>query len=354
MSRTSRHAIFVDWLTASQHHPFGGLPVICKGLTVSYDAGGNPRFERLSAQSLPGSYDTSVRIQCDGFRVFLSGNVGRFSRQDNLFNHGWEGTKAAANRILLDAGLPPFGPSRWIPYVAGMDQAPGFICHEGGQALLRGAVVSRLDLTGNFGTGSESQARAVIRWLAARSVSRVKRGRAGDDSVWWANTRHMFKAYLKAVEMLKHGMTPEELPLAWAKKEGVVRVEIEAKKRLLSDLGLNDWGDITQDRLEDLYREQTDVLREVDRSEEPDILHAIPARSRMFAAAWLAGQDLASICSRATMFRHAKTLRDYGIDIMTPRNVEQFPVQVRVVDLKPLEVPDWYDLDLPPTVRAAS
>lgn len=367
MGRGSRHAIFVDWLTASQHHPLGGLPVVCAGVTVSYDAGGNARFERLSAQAVAGSFETSVRVQCDGFRVFLSGNVGRFSRQDNLFNFGWEGTQAAANRILLACGLPPFGPSRWVSREGEVGHALAAHAASGrsgsgltfgqadlsGSVLLRGAVVSRLDLTCNFGVGSESQARAFIRWLSDRSVSRVKRGRAGDESVWWANTRHMFKAYLKWVEMVKHGSSPDEFSVVWAKREGVARVEIEAKKRLLSEIGLNDWGDITQEKLEALYREQTAIICQVDRSDEPDILDSVPSRSRIVAAAWLAGKDLASMMSRATLFRHAKVLREFGMDIMAPRNVEQFPVQVRVVELRPLEVPDWYDLDLPPVVRVA-
>lgn len=182
----------------------------------------------------------------------------------------------------------------------------------------------------------------------------MKRGVAGDESVWWANTRHMFKAYIKHLEMLKHGTDHSEMAYQWAKAEGLVRVEVEMKKRLLSDLSLNDWGDITQERLEAAYDDQTDVLRSVDRSDEPDILDEIPVRSRAFAAAWLAGQDIRQLCSQATMYRHAKVLREHGIDIMTPRNVETFPVKVRTVELRPLTAPDWYDLAPTATLRAVA
>ena len=88
----------------------------------------------------------------------------------------------------------------------------------------RGAVVSRLDITRNYSTGSESSARAFIRWLGARSISRMKRGQAGDESVWWANTRHMLKAYIKHLEMIKHGADSNDDLVSWLKDQGVVSV----------------------------------------------------------------------------------------------------------------------------------
>lgn len=321
-------ATFIDWITASQFHPDGGLPIITGGLVVHYDASGVARFERNCAAGVSGSFSTSVRVGCDGFRVAVSGNVGRFGRPDNLFNFGLEGTVARANRILASCGLPPF--------TAGADQRAG--------AAGRGAVVSRLDITANFATGSESQARALVRWLSTRAVARVKRGFAGDESVWWANSRHMFKAYIKHVEMVAHGAAVGDQAVAYCRDRGVVRVEVEVKKRLLSELHMNDLANLSDDRIADLYRDQTEVLRRVDRSDEHDILDAIPVRSRAYASAWLAGQDVRTLCSRRTLFRHAKTLREFGLNIMEPRNVAAFPVKVRVVELEPLAVPDWYAL----------
>jgi len=170
----------------------------------------------------------------------------------------------------------------------------------------------------------------------------MKKGRAGDESVWWSNTRHMLKAYIKHLEMLHHGAEKDEFAVNWCKEQGVLRMEIELKKRLLSELELNDIGNITDDKLVALFEEQTGVFRSVDRTDEPDILDALPSRYRMTAAAWLAGQDVSCLMSRATMFRHAAVLRDYGIDIMHARNIEKFPVKVRVIDLQPLVVPEWY------------
>lgn len=332
----SNGSLFIDWITITQHHSGKVLPILTGGVTVHYSADGVPVFERNQSTRFQGSFDTSVRVGCDGFRVSLSGNPGRLSRPDNVFNHGLAGTIKACNRILVELGLPPFtayGPD--LPAGAAREVAqPG-----------RGAVVSRLDITRNYSTGSESSARAFIRWLGARSISRMKRGQAGDESVWWANTRHMLKAYIKHLEMIKHGADLNDEMVSWLKNQGVVRVEIELKKRLLSELGLSDLANITDAKLEELYEQQIEPFKRADRSCDEDILDAIPSKSRVYAAAWLAGQDMREMASRATLFRHAKVLRECGIDILAPRNVERFPVKVRFIELEPLRVPDWYDLE---------
>jgi len=318
--------VFIDWITAHQQHPGGGLPVVFQTLDVKYSREGVALRERACPSVVQGSFDSAIRVGCNGFRVYLSGNVGRFGREDNLFNYRWAGTRAAANRILLDLGLPPF--------------SAGGVSENGD--VTRGARVSRLDVTANFAAGSEAQGHAVIRWLASQSVRRAKRGQAGNESVWWANTRKMFKAYLKGPELEAHGMSPDEFQAAWCRRVGLVRVEVEVKKRLLCELGLDDWGGITDEKLEACYHDQTALLRKVDRSDEPDILAGIPARYRMTAAAWLAGQDVRSLLGQASLYRHARVLREYDLDILQYRNVEALRVKVRVVDLQPLAVPDWY------------
>lgn len=324
----SHGAVFIDWITVSQFHPQGGLPVLVAGVTVWYDAFGNARFERARAASIGGSYDTAVRVQCDGFRVYLSGNVGRFARQDNLFNHGWAGTLRQCNRILLGLGLPPFTNS--------------FRAADGTET--RGAVVSRIDLTANYAAGNESRARAVIRWLTARSISRMKRGHHGDDSVWFVNSRRMVKAYIKHLEMVAHGASCDEFVVDWARGQGVVRVEVEMRKRSLSEEGLQDLHAVSDEKLAELFFAETDVLRAVDFDDGPDFLASLPVRSRAYAAAWMGGQDVHALASRATLWRHARVLREYGLNIMEARCLSAFPVRVRVIDLVALERPDWYDL----------
>ena len=143
--------------------------------------------------------------------------------------------------------------------------------------------------------------------------------------------------------MIKHGSAPDEFIPSWCRDKGVVRVEVEIKRRLLQELGLDRIDAVSDEKLHQLFNEQTEVFRRVDRSDDTDIVAAVPMRFRMTAAAWLAGQDVRYMLSRRSLFYHGKVLREYGIDIFSPRNIERFPVRVRVVDLQPLSVPDWYD-----------
>ncbi len=326
MSNEKQPSIFIDWLTISQIHAGESLPIIAGGAVVFYDGFGIPRFEKASPSRIGGSYDTSLQIKCDSSHVSLSGNIGRFSRPDNLFNLGWGQTLQKANRIILAKELPVFTTSGFSPDLKER----------------KGAKVSRLDITANFATGSEFQARALIRWLSEKSVSRMKKGRAGDESVWWSNTRHMLKAYIKHIEMEKHGMSKDDPVYQYCRDNGVVRVEVELKRRLLQAEGLDRIENITQGKLEDIYEQETEIFRRVDRSDDPDILDSLPARYRMTAAAWLAGEDVRSFMTNGTLYRHARVLRDYGIDIMEPRNLVKFPVKINVINLQPLSPPDWY------------
>ncbi len=324
--------IFIDWLTISQLHTSNErFPIYTGGINVDYDPHGNARFERVRAAHFTGSHETRISIKSDGRHISLSGNVGRFSRKDNLFNATWSETLSKCNRILLARELPAFNAGK-TGLAIGESDSPS-------------ARVSRIDLTANFATGSESQARSLIRWLASRSVSRMKKGRAGDESVWWVNSRHMLKAYIKHIEMTKHG-TPQDDPVyQWCKEQGVVRVEIELKRRLLNDLDMVEIGKINDEKLVQVFREQTEIFNAVDRSDEPDILDAIPSKSRVHAAAWMAGQDLRQLLPERTFYRHCKVLREYGIDIAEPRNIEKFPVKVRIIEMKPLSMPHWYSLE---------
>lgn len=327
-------SIFVDWLTASQFHQEGGFPIFVGGVLATFDGEGNCVFEHCKSRKLEGSHGTSVWISSDGYRVGITGNVGRYNRPDNLFSYGIRATVDKANRMLAVLGLPPFTPGE----DGSLQTVDGSA--DRGDVFRGGATVSRIDVTCNYSAGSDPQSRAVIRWLANQSIKRAKRGFSGDESVWWANTRMMLKAYRKGPEMRKHG-GDEEL-IQYAEDAGLVRIELELKRRELAELGLKALFDVTDEKLAELYHEHIEPFRRIDSSDEPDILASIPGRSRSYAAAWLAGMDCRLLCSQATLYRHARVLREYGLDILETRNIERFPVKVRVIDLKPLSAPDWY------------
>ena len=318
---------FIDWLTASQFHPKGGLPIVSGGLTVHYDSEGNPRYERNCAVNHVGSYQTSIRVASDGFRVSISGNVGRFQRQDNLFCFGIERTIQLANRILDSYNLPPF------TLTGGKSQD----IH-----AIQPCYISRLDFTVNYQTGSEKIARDAIRFLTTRSVSRTKRGNAGDDSVWFANTRQMFKAYLKSSELKAHGYDESNPIYQYCRDNGILRFEIELKKRLLSDLKMNTLDELNDEKLLALFIEKTEFARQIDRSTDNDFLDLLPTKTRMYAQLWLDGNNIKNCLSTRQMYNIHRQLNPLGINIFEPRNIQKFPVQIRIIDLKPAEVPQWY------------
>ena len=130
----------------------------------------------------------------------------------------------------------------------------------------------------------------------------------------------------------------------WEKSLGLVRIEGVWRNRSLSEAGLKDVEALTDEAVQALLDAETDVFRSFQGDDGPELLASVPVRSRAYAAAWMGGQDVHSLASRATLWRHARLLREYGLNILEPRSVVAFPVQVRVVDLVPLQVPDWYVL----------
>jgi hypothetical protein len=85
-----------------------------------------------------------------------------------------------------------------------------------------------------------------------------------------------------------------------------------------------------------LSRVKTDVTRME--------LESLPAPVRMTASAFLRGENVRALLSRATFFRHAKALRDYGLDISEPLpTLHTFSKVINVVRIEPVDtVPDWY------------
>lgn len=100
-------------------------------------------------------------------------------------------------------------------------------------------------------------------------------------------------------------------------------------------------------KLENLFRAEVDPLLTRTREDitriDLDSL-AVPPGVRMTAAAYLRGEDVRASLPRATFFRYAKQLRQYGIDIAEPLpNASKFTSLVKVVEIAPIhEAPNWY------------
>jgi len=344
--------IFIDGIIISQHQK--DARQLAGYRSIRYREAGDIKRDGTQAHEdeaigenaswawIQGSHSTAIRVKSFDGLVALAGNPARWGKPDNLFGHDLNGTIEAANRILAASDLPPFS--------CGDAFAP-----QSDQCELRytGARVWSVHLTQNFATGSQSNAEAVINWLDTQSVARVKKSRLGASTVVWGSLKYcQTEAYIKADEMLAHAKGDEAKAAIKASKEyqyalenGIVRIEVKAAKDYLREKGLTYLGAWDMGTIHRIFAERTEILNRVKTDAEEFDLMDVPRAYRMTAAAWLDGKDVAHLFdSRITLWRHAKALRAFGIDIAEPRNVKTFPVRIRTINLVPLAPPDFYRL----------
>lgn len=363
--------IFIDALAMTRKYDFPvkefiGTRRISYREKGDFDRDGNPVLETevigetLTSAWIQGSHDSRISLKCDGRTLTLSGNPGRFGRPDNLFNMDLDDSVAAANKIVAMQGYPlhtfhrgdklPFLESQWAA-LDPRDKKKG----KTPEQRWSGSRVWSIHLTENYETGSPENARRVIDWLNTQSVARVKKSRLGATTVVWGSIKYcQTEVYDKAAEMLAHcKKKKDKLEMAqtaaykYALERGIIRVEVKCAKEFLKERQLTYLGNWDMAKVESIFRERTEVIErcKLDIPENEDALfEMIPKASRVHAVAWMSGIDVTSYMSRASFFRHAKVLREYGIDISEKRNVSVIRPTLKTVEIKPLEAPDWYSL----------
>lgn len=331
---------FVDWLTVSQVHPEGGLPLVDAGVVWRTDEDGAVRWRTVVAAKHEGSFDTHLSVKCDGSRVTLSGNLSRFGRPDNLFGFGLNACLRICDRVLATYGLPPFTAGYRIERVS-----RGHVKTE-----WTGARISRLDLTANFEAGSAEAAHLVMQYLGTQHNGRKKGQAYGDgETVDWGrgSRRQYWKVYVKHLELRRHASVEgyDDKVAAHCERVGLLRLEGTIRSNALTDLGCAFLGDYeagwSMGQLVNLFQENAGVMTRAERS--TDDLDELPRHLRATARDYLAGMDVRSTLSRPTFYRHRRELLTYGLDIAM-RNVSPFQPRVRVVELTPATVPSWYQL----------
>ena len=144
--------------------------------------------------------------------------------------------------------------------------------------------------------------------------------------------------------MEAHGTTNGKA-YEYARDNGIIRLEIELKRRELADLGWSDYAEFVRawdmGKVHNLFADYEKILTVEKISNDAEFIDALPQKLRVTAAAFLAGRDVKTMMSRASFFRYRKALLDYGIDIADERPA-QLNVQVRTVEITPVTAPDWY------------
>lgn len=327
---------FVDWLSLRQDHPTP-LPIVACGVVWRTDEDGQVCWRTVQAMQVEGSFDTSLQVRCDGQTVTLSGNLSRFGRPDNLFGFSLDECIQRANQVLAGLGLPPF--TKGEKFYRHVRTGDGVQL----QRAWTGARLTRIDLTANYETGSASNARAYMEWLATQQGNaRVKVGTHGDGETvdWGRGSRRVYgKVYVKSEELRRHGGNVELID--HCEGVGLVRFELTVKATQLMSMGCQYLGGVDMEQLELLFEQRASVLSRAEHT--VDDLAQLPNHLRRTARDWLAGDDMASHMSLATFKRHRKGLLPYGIDIAVRRNVVDFKPRVRTIEVRPARVPSWYD-----------
>jgi hypothetical protein len=374
--------VFIDWLSIAQKHFGGGvdLPVVGDGVHVKGESYEEVDFEsekfvvvrpgqdcRLSVPSKQcrGSFDTSLRIRCDGTTVNLSGNPGRFGRPDNVFNYGLPETISKASAEVQKLGLPAFTPGKQFvkAHLSERDYDLGL------WEEWTGAFISELHATRNMSAGNEALAKEYMNYAASLRSSRIAKGIFGDETIIFGRLaqkkKRLHKAiviYRKAEEMLAHAKGPEAKNLVkktqeyeYARDTGLVRIECKWGWHFLRDNGLRFLGGINMAKIISIFERETAFLFSANPDRAVRLVSDMPVKLRLAALSWIRGDDLRQLMSRATYFRVVKALRDYGIDASERRSglegesqaeqdLQQMLDSLPHFCLHPLSVPEWYGL----------
>lgn len=343
-------AVFCDWVSCSQEFPYD-IPELTDGIVSAT----NNDFSKLDWQTKKGfqhegSFDTRILVKSCDRRLSLSGNIGRLGRADNLFNHSLDDTKKLMNRLLDSLGLPNFteGVIDYVPAVR--KNGDGYISE-----TYTGAKFSRIDITENFATGSEQNSVLFKHWLESQKVNR-KSIRVHDNTVYWGkHSRYStLKAYIKA-ESIKaelkrlnrkkntvsiHKKRVREVQ-QYASENGIIRIENEFYQRFLSEKRLHYWHNATTEKLNEVFMaEKNKITKRVEKTIE---IEDLPLSVKGTYYAYINGEYMGE--KKATFYRHRKILLGLGIDIAETCNVQTLRIKPIVIELRPLEMPDWYELN---------
>lgn len=355
----------IDWLTVEQVFK-DDLPIISdtayQRIHIETGEGSElsqPRFQHK------GSFCDVVSIKITGKRLTVDGNPSRWGRLDNVIGHSsLDSAVNVFNTILTDLGLPNFTKGTGLQRLQGSDN---FISN--------GAVFKRIDLASNFSLSANPE-----QFLRALSMQRIERSvprlHTNGQTVDWLSAKgtafSMYrKAYSKAFEMDLHLLPKikrafgEKSPefeyitdlIKEVKQQNTVRLEQGLKARFLQKNDLNNWGLMSEARLQEVHNEFLNIF---DKLQVPEMnIHTISSKlieqgicngtkaahtTAFYALEWAHGTtfDL----SKSSVQTHRARLRKIGIDIAQEFDSTKYqPVTVErkaPIQISTFQLPNWY------------
>lgn len=309
-------SVICDWLTIS--HPLRvAHPVINDGQMMKINKDGSKEWTTECWHTFKcASSDTSLRIKCDGEKIMMTGNIGRFGQSDNLNGHTVAECLELWRALLAD----------YFPAISDFC-APDWemVNRITGEVELSGTRITRCDLAGNFYTDNFA---ALCSMLMTRKLGQ-RPPRVGKFGPMWgydSKRANWLKAkvYDKSCE-LEGRRTP-------ATGATTARFEVQLGSEILKRRGQHiaaGWkrGDEMENVIfgefsKQVFRDQATAESWMD----------IPAGLRQYAVLWRDGVPLRSQCkSDATFYRVRRKLLEHGVDASQPCNVMTLVRRIEVV-----------------------
>jgi II/X family phage/plasmid replication protein len=371
------HGWFIDKLNVWQNHD-ADLPFIGKHGAIDFDLLTGETDDALKIKGkfpVMSSYSTSVRVHCDGNRVYVEGNPSRFGRPENLFGFTtFEDCIAVYNNILASLGLPPFTTGR-LEFLQG-DK------NDTVKKIYTGANFTHVDITKNHSVGDEN-CYAFLRALSTLSLPNGKHPflYPNGATVDWSSSKcgrgsswDYSKVYIKAIDLLtKINANTKDASdeikryyqdvIEHCQSAGIIREEHSFKSKKLNRYDLQYFGHTDLNRLvthktlttldkltqtlEVSTMDYTSLAQQLIDRKIVNCMRSANATQSM-ALCWLNDPDFCNKTPRtSTYYVHKKRLLALGLDISIPfrsdRNVlPMIKNQREIVRYTHDVIPDWY------------
>lgn len=368
---------FIDKLCLYQIHD-AELPFIGKNGAIDFDLLTGETDDALKIKGkLPvmASYSTSIRVHCDGQKVYVEGNPSRFGRCENLFGlTSIDDCIAVYNHVLLSLGLPPFTAGRF-EFLQGKDG-------EKQRKMYTGAVITHIDITKNHMVGQDN----TYAFLRAVSTLSLPNGKLpylypNGATVEWSSSKcgrgsswDYSKIYIKHVDLIDKqksnlkDATDEDCEyyqkvIEHCKHAGLIREEHSFKSKKLQRYDLCYYGFVTLKQLVEHHTLTTlekltttleaatmDYVTIADQLLAKHIVNSRQAANatQNIAMAWLNDPRFHEKTARNSQYYvHKKRLLALGLDISVPfradRNVlPMIRNQREITRYEYQERPSWY------------
>lgn len=314
-------SVICDWLTIS-HSLRVAHEVVNDGQIFRIKADGTTDWTSECWLMLKcASSDTSLRIKCDGQKVMMTGNIGRYGESDNLNGHTVFECLLKWKKLLAE----------YFPLIEGFLE-PDFemVNRITGEVELSGTRITRCDLAGNFFTDNFA---ALSQMLMTRKLGQRPPRQGKYGPMWGYDSKRAnwlkAKVYDKTCE-IEGRRTP-------ATGATTARFEVQLGSEILKRRGLHSAGAWKEnDEMENVIFAEFSKQVFRDQATAESWLD-IPPRIRQYAVLWRDGVPLRSQCkSDATFYRIRKQLLQHGIDASQPCNVMTLLRRIEVVKVVPL------------------